>query len=237
MTREKQTAGRVTSSAATIVKLAVNGAFAREAADASSRALTDAGYATAVQPAGDIVSQAPLIDQHETGATIGVVVADRDDPVIAELTAMWHSAGIPSLAVVQEHPDVRIGPLNVPGTDLCATCFTSRVHQHEPIPPPRGEEPEEPADRGPATSMDGFPSYLIALVVALLVDRLGVLGVLGDEAAKPRNEVTVVNTATLVIRTHPVIPVNLCPQCSDDKPIGVLGGGDPMLPALSGVPR
>jgi len=31
--------------------------------------------------------------------------------------------------------------------------------------------------------------------------------------------------------------VNLCPQCSDDKPIGVLGGGDPMLPALSGVPR
>jgi bacteriocin biosynthesis cyclodehydratase domain-containing protein len=222
------------SPGAKIVNLAVSGALAGEATNALRQALADAGYAIADEPAHDMASEEPGVDQGEAGMVVGVLVADHDDPVVADLTAMWHAAGIPSLVTVQQHPDVRIGPLDIPGTDLCATCFTTRIRQHDPIPAPRDKKSAEPAERGAATSVDGFPPYLVAMVVSLIVDRLGALD---DKAAERQNEITVVNTATLVTRTHPVIPVNLCPQCSDQRPIGVLSGGDPMFPDLSGVPR
>lgn len=226
---DKERASHATTPRAKVVCLAVGGALAHEAADALRQALTGAGYATSVIPAADLVSGH---DQAETEPAVGVVLADDDDPVIASLTEMWHAAGVPSLAVVLEHPDVRIGPLDVPGTDLCAACFTMRVHQHEPIPPPDRET--EPVERGPAIGVGGIPPYLAAVVASLAVDRLGVLDA---EAADRRNEVTAVNTATLVTRTHQVIPVNMCPQCGDQKPVGVLGGGEPMFPELNGVPR
>jgi hypothetical protein len=73
-----------------------------------------------------------------------------------------------------------------------------------------------------------------ALLATLAVDRLAVLDGAPDAAV---NEVTVVNTASVLTRTSPVLPVNLCPACSGQKPIGVLSGGQPMFPALAAVTR
>jgi bacteriocin biosynthesis cyclodehydratase domain-containing protein len=141
------------------------------------------------------------------------------------------ACGVPTLFVVQSHPDVRVGPLDIPGTLLCARCFAARAHQNgrnaEALNPPA-------TDDAVAITVDGFPPYLFDTVVALVVGRLTVLDA---DVEERRNEVTVVNTATLVTRTLSVLPVNQCPRCSDQKPIGLLGGNRPMLADLEGVAR
>ena len=91
-----------------------------------------------------------------------------------------------------------------------------------------------PAEFGFSVGVSGFPPPVTALVAALAVDRLAVLDRALDAAV---NEVTVINTTTLLTRTSPVLPVNLCPSCSAQKPIGVLSGGQPMFAELAGVPR
>jgi bacteriocin biosynthesis cyclodehydratase domain-containing protein len=221
------------------VRLVRSGAFARELAGPLTAALRGAGYRVRPVPAaaepgdtepGDTEPAAGEPGDTAVGTSIGVLVADHDDRVAADLPARWHAAGMPSLVVAQRHPDVRVGPLDVPGTELCGACFTTRQRQHDPTAPDPGTDPAPPG----ATSVDGFPPYVLAAVVALAVDRLTVI----DAKPVPPNEITVVNTVTLVSRTYPVVAVNLCPWCADQKPVGVLAGQQPMFPdLLAGVPR
>ena len=161
-------------------------------------------------------------------------MADHDDPVVARFPGTfqeaWRAAGVPSLVVVQHHPETRIGPLDVPDTALCARCFASRARQNGRD---AGAAGALTPDAGRAVSVDGYPPYVVALVVALVMERLTVL----DGATDARNEVTVVDTANLLARTFPVVPVNGCPQCDDQKPIGVLAGHRPVFGDLDRVPR
>jgi bacteriocin biosynthesis cyclodehydratase domain-containing protein len=226
--RKRNTASHTPRGGVT-VHLVLGGSFAREMTGPLRSALVDAGYTVRVEPAGGATPRAFAVDR--SGTSIGVLVADDDAPVVAALEQAWCACGVPSLLVVQSHPDVRIGPLDVPGTDLCARCFAARARQNG-----RSIQAADPqsAGSGRAPTVDGFPPYLVDTVVALVVDRLAVLDTNVDER---RNEVTVVNTATLVTRTFPVVPVNQCPGCSDQKPIGLLGGHQPMLADLEGIPR
>jgi bacteriocin biosynthesis cyclodehydratase domain-containing protein len=192
-------------------QLVTSGAFAREVTDELRPALVDARY-TVVGP--------------EAVGSIGLVVADHGDPVISGAVQTWHAEGIPSLMVVQDHPDVRVGPWDVPGTDLCARCFWTRAGSS-------GIGAASSGERSPdghlVVGVDGFPPYLIALVVALTTDRLSVLG---RDPAGRRNELTVVNMAMLTTRTLEVVPVHGCRWCFQQRPLE-----RPMFAELDGVPR
>jgi len=193
-------------------------------------ALIGAGCGVHLGPTDNPTPGAADVARAEAATSLGILVADHDDPVVAGFSEAWRAAGVPSLVIVQHHPEVRIGPFDVPGTALCAHCFRTRARQNG-----RGAKAcgDRLPDRGPAISVDGYPPYLIAVAVALTMERLTAL----DDAAEARNEITVVNTATLVTRTFTVVPVNQCPQCDDQKPIGLLAGHQPMFPDLERVPR
>jgi bacteriocin biosynthesis cyclodehydratase domain-containing protein len=198
-----------------VVQIAAGGAFAHALTGSLWPALCGAGYAVTVEPAD---RAAPPVHAERAA---GIVVADHADPVLAGYSGAWRARGFPSLEVVQNHPDIRIGPLDVPGTDLCGRCFAARAN------PGRGTAREPHPDAGLAVSVDGYPPYLIALVVALILDRLRLLH--GGPVDR-RNEVTVVNASTLVIRTFPVVPVLGCPRCADQQPLR-----QPMFPELKRV--
>lgn len=214
---------------ATTVHVALSGGLGREVADELRSALVAAGHGVAIGSANSVRPGTPGVGGPETGNSIGLLVADHDDPAIAEFTDMWRAGGRPSLVVVQNHPDVRIGPLDVPSSDLCAWCFRTRDRQDQDV---------VAVDSGPggdlALTVDGFPPYLVSLVVALIMERLAVLD---EDLEKQRNEVTMVNTASLLTRVLPVVPVDHCPQCSDQQPEAALGVRRAMFPDLDRVPR
>src|SRR5438046_2260875 len=150
------------------VQLVVNGGLGRAVAGPLGAALARCGHVAGTGP----------------DAALGILVADQDDPLLIGFAETCRAAQVPSLVVVQQHPEVRIGPLDVPGTELCATCFRLRAQQHgRDLGVPGGQPCEDPL----AVSVDGYPPYLVALVVALAVQRLSVL----DHApAHGGNEVT-----------------------------------------------
>jgi bacteriocin biosynthesis cyclodehydratase domain-containing protein len=194
------------------IRLVCRGAFAGEVAEDLVPALTAAGYAVTT----------------EDEAAIGLLVADQDDPEVTARQDSWRAAGIASLVIVQSCPDVRVGPLDVPGTELCGLCYRRRARQNG------AAVPTLPDTVDFSVGVSGFAPPVTALLATLAVDRLAVLDGAPDAAV---NEVTVVNTASVLTRTSPVLPVNLCPACSGQKPIGVLSGGQPMFPALAAVTR
>jgi bacteriocin biosynthesis cyclodehydratase domain-containing protein len=223
------------SSAARAVRLFVSGAFAEQMVGPLRSGLVSVGCTVDVTSAKDPVSAAadadgPQTDDPQATASLGILLADQDDPVVAGFSQTWRAAGMPSLVVIQQHPEVRIGPLDVPDTALCARCFQTRARQHGRLAEAGGEKL---SDCGAAVSVDGYPPYVIALVVALVVDRIAVL----DETSQQRNEVTLINTATLATCTAPVVPVNRCPRCDDQKPVGLLAGHRPMFQELERLPR
>jgi bacteriocin biosynthesis cyclodehydratase domain-containing protein len=186
------------------VYLTVRGPFGRAVVERLRPALAAAGHAVVAEAVDALPAPPPL-----NGGTppVGILLAHHDDPAVAEFPATWHRAGLASLAVVEQHPDVRVGPLDVPGTALCARCFARRARQHGSAPIAGGSDATVVLHE----SVDGFPPYLVALVVPLIVDRLAVLA---ERDTVRRNDVTVVHIGSLVTRTYPVIAVNDCVDCS-----------------------
>ena len=206
-----------------MIRLVCRGAFAEEVAQDLVPALAAAGHRLVDGGGTDASTDASTDD-----AALGLLVADEDDPEVARRPDAWRAAGVASLVVVQSCPDVRVGPLDVPGTELCGLCYRRRARQNG------SAVAQLPAEFGFSVGVSGFLPPVTALVAALAVDRLAVLEHPLDGV---RNEVTLVNTSTVLTRTSPVEPVNLCPACSAQKPIGVLGGGPAMFPALAAVAR
>ncbi|TDP92905.1 TOMM precursor leader peptide-binding protein [Labedaea rhizosphaerae] len=202
-----------------ILRLAGRGAFARAVVDDLRAALDELGRDRLLEGADP-----------EPGARAVLVLADHGDPLLDEVPERWHAAGKPSLVVAHVHPDVRIGPLDVPGTSLCRMCFATRQRQHDLTHAPQPCWPGAEL----AIGVDGFPPYLTSLVAGLVVDRLAVLDDLDGTAG---GEVTVVNTESMACRTHPVVAVNRCARCGDQKPVGLKTAGQPMFPDLARVPR
>ncbi|GAB3836448.1 hypothetical protein GCM10029963_77120 [Micromonospora andamanensis] len=194
--------------------LAVSGAFADALAMRLVPALGRSGYAVSVAPAA---AAGPDVDHGAdsapTGPSVGILVADHDDPAPSGFRARWHRSGRPLLEVAQKHPDIRIGPWDIPGTSACGHCFRMRARQHGTATPSH----EPPVGALPAVSVDGFPPYVLAIVVALVISGLERLA---TDPVVPRNEVTMVDTALLTVRTLPVVPVNGCPHCATPAPPG-----------------
>ncbi|MFC7548668.1 TOMM precursor leader peptide-binding protein [Plantactinospora sp. GCM10030261] len=207
--------------AVTSAHCAVSGAFADALITKLEPALNRSGYAVSVAPTAPAN---PERGEVPTGPSVGILVADHDDPAIPGFRTRWRRSGRPLLDVVHQHPDIRIGPWDISGTSACGSCFRMRARQHG-----SGTTGGPPLRTLPSVSIDGFPPYVTSIVVTLVL--AGLERLTADPAAR-RNEVTMVDTALLTIRTLPVIPVNGCPQCAAPTP-----PGPPLHTGLNGATR
>lgn len=185
----------------TRVDIVATGGLGRALAPAISAALADSGR--------QVSERASTATPWPVGEpALGLLIADHDDPLADTFTPAWRAAGRPSMVVAQQHPDIRIGPLDVPETPLCGSCFAIRATW------PGARRPRvtvASAEAAFAVSIDGFPPYLVSALAALTVARIAM-------AARPRetaNEVTIVSGVSLAVATHPVVAVGACPACGE----------------------
>jgi bacteriocin biosynthesis cyclodehydratase domain-containing protein len=62
-----------------------------------------------------------------------MLIAPSAEPDLTEaLDALSFERGVPWLPVTIEHPQLRVGPLVVPGEGACARCYLMRHRQHDP---------------------------------------------------------------------------------------------------------
>lgn len=148
-------------------------------------------------------------DATDTPRELAILLVEADEDVDV-LVAERRDRGLSTLVVAQQHPDVRVGPLDVPGTELCARCFDVRDRQWGTHPAPRLRSGADSVD------VDGFPPYALAMVANVVVDR--VQSVLG-RGLPSHNEVCFVSTATLLVHSSTVAPVNGCERCESDEAV------------------
>jgi bacteriocin biosynthesis cyclodehydratase domain-containing protein len=90
--------------------------------------------------AGDVAvtpleAGAPLVTSELPVARAYALASWRAPGAPAEaLDALAHAWGVPWLAIVAEHPLLRVGPTVVPGHGACRRCFEARRRQHAPAP-------------------------------------------------------------------------------------------------------
>lgn len=131
-----------------------------------------------------------------TDADIAVLVAARDDTVVAELA--W-AAGVPRLPVIHSHPDIRVGPVDLPGRGPCSRCHASRLAQHGP----QGTD----TPTGPAP----LPPHLVELAAGTA------LGATTTGEVRT-GRVLLIDTWTDRVTSAPVVPVHGCPRCGGPAP-------------------
>ncbi|GAA1721452.1 TOMM precursor leader peptide-binding protein [Fodinicola feengrottensis] len=182
----------ISSVAPSAVRLVVRGKFGAALAPLAKAALRRRQLPL-VEGAAEIVAGQP-----GDGGLV-IVATDCDDPEIDELTVSCRAAGTASLLVVQEHPDIRIGPLDQPGTPWCADCFSARQRQHDRESPRRAVLPEPRVD----IALDGYPNYLLALVAELTADR-------AVAATSPAGDILLVNSFTMNVRKFAIVPLGGC---------------------------
>jgi bacteriocin biosynthesis cyclodehydratase domain-containing protein len=91
-----------------------------------------AGDGVAVTP---LEPGAPLVTSDLPVARAYALASWRPPAAAAEaLDRLAHAWGVPWLAIVAEHPLLRVGPTVVPGRGACRRCFEARRRQHAPAP-------------------------------------------------------------------------------------------------------
>lgn len=158
----------------------------------------------------------PLLHQtghpaHERDAPPGVRLADLLWPYDAAVLAgddddafdsAAFAAHTPWLAVVHEHPHIRVGPLVVPPAGPCTLCLRTRRAQHD-----------DPAEAPGDDTTGEVPPHLVAVASGLASVLLGDVPA-GRERPAPGRAFRV-DVRTDEIAAIRVVPVHGCPRCDE----------------------
>ncbi len=162
------------------------------------------------------LAREPLGDDRDTllsGAALCVRVSWRDvDAEFQEYAAAAESAGCPFLPVAFSHPQIRVGPLVVPGQPPCHSCFSTRVRQHSAAEDPLAEQVAAALRGSPGLGVTGYPPHLATLAAALVLNLMG--GSWGGRGPQRPGWVSLINVDSDQVRTWAVSTTAFCPACS-----------------------
>jgi bacteriocin biosynthesis cyclodehydratase domain-containing protein len=142
-------------------------------------------------------------------ASMHVLCAWRAMPWLASrLDEMSFAWGTPWLPVICEHPELRVGPLIVPGSGPCYRCFRMRLSQHVPSEQLTAElhrHYDEDPTAGPRGHMP-FHALLAAAAARSVI-----------ESGQP-GRVLQLNLVTQKSGSGQVVGVHGCPLCGGRVP-------------------
>lgn len=184
------------------VHLIAAGPFGEAVAERLAEAL-DSTATTRADPSGRFWSQTwPPADVH-------VLCAWRAMPWLSErLDELAFAWRVPWLPVICEHPDLRAGPLVVPGRGPCYGCFRQRLAQHRPSEQLTAELHGH-YDAGASNGPRGFMPFHAMLAAAAARSVL--------EAAQP-GRVVQHNLVTQRSASGRVVGVHGCERCGGRVP-------------------
>lgn len=167
-----------------------------------------------------VVMASSVADAIEKDSGAAIVAMWRPYPAAceeADALAIHHQR--PWLPVVMDHPNVRVGPVVVPGRGACFACFTARHDQHD-------NQASISAmlragfDRDPELGPRGYLHHHARLAAALAQLALGDLS--AGWLTTTAGQVLSFNVYRTAIRRHPVIARSGCPRCG--RPVSTSGG-------------
>lgn len=157
-----------------------------------------------------------VADAIEQGSGAAIVAMWRPYPAAceeADALAVHHQR--PWLPVVMDHPNVRVGPVVVPGQGACFGCFTARQDQHD-SQASTSAMLRAAFDRDPELGPRGYLDHHARLAAALAQLALGDLG--AEWLSTTAGQVLSFNVYGHAIRRHPVIARSGCSRCGPPAP-------------------
>jgi bacteriocin biosynthesis cyclodehydratase domain-containing protein len=140
-----------------------------------------------------------------------VLVADHDDPALAEMVERAAFAWCrPWLPVVLEHASLRCGPVVTPGRSACLACFRRRRRQHA-VDASVWADPPGTAVIGDRVT--GWAHHHAGLAVALATAAIG--DAFEENPAPPGAWVRTVGLADGSVGRAGVVPVDGCARCGN----------------------
>ncbi len=191
------------------VLLLADGVFGEQVGEALRTLLSFTGRTTRLvrEPFGD--ESASLL----AGASLFVRASWRDvDTEFHEYAAVAERAGQPFLPVAFNDPQIRVGPLVVPGQPPCHSCYRTRARQHAPSDDPLAGEVAAALRRSPALGVTGCPPHLTMLAASLVLNLLG--DSWGGRGPQRPGRVSLINVDSDQVRTWAVNTTAFCPTCS-----------------------
>ncbi len=155
-------------------------------------------------------NQTPAVANWPT-AQLNVIAAWRPVPGMYRLLeATSYEWKLPFTTIVMETPNVRVGPLVLPDTGPCYSCYEKRVLQHSPqfaaLQALQNHYERQPQS-GPGGYLQAF-----AEVGAIRLAQM-VVGAEGELAVEAAGQVWQFNTVTRQATTGEVIGLHGCPRC------------------------
>jgi bacteriocin biosynthesis cyclodehydratase domain-containing protein len=190
------------------VLVMTDGLFGEQVGEALRELLTLAGQRT------ELMSE-PIVDELErvlAGATVGIRASWRDiDAEFQEYAVAAEAAVRPFLPIAFAHPQIRVGPLVLPGEAPCHSCFCARARQHADAEDPMAAQATSAMLGQPGLGVTGYPPHLPMLAAALALQLLGESW--GGTGTPRPGWVTLINVDSDHVRTWAVSTTAFCPAC------------------------
>jgi bacteriocin biosynthesis cyclodehydratase domain-containing protein len=175
-------------------------------------------------PASRIAAEDDIDDVFSAAPSAVAIATWRPAPALCERAdELAYRYRVPWLAVIMEHPVIRVGPLVDPATGPCFRCYRRRRVQHDTQAMATAAV-HAAYERDPVLGPAGYLPQHVRLAAGLAANMLLAAGLAPSERCTVSSNVVTVRLLRRGLSMNPVVACHDCDRCGTSPgPLGCLG--------------